>query len=285
MTTVAEALAATRGRLPPAEARLLMGHVLQRPAAWLLAHDDDQLDADALTAFASFCARRGAGEPVAYLVGTREFYGRSFRVAPGVLIPRPETELLVEQVLATLPEPQTARLLDLGTGSGCIAITLALERPQCEVWATDRSADALAIAGNNAQRFGAAVRFAAGDWLAALPATAGRFDIIVSNPPYIATADPHLALGDLRFEPAEALASGADGLDAIRRIIAAAPDYLRPGGWLWLEHGYDQAEGVAALLQATGYVDVSATRDLGGHLRISGGRRTAEPPADQALPS
>lgn len=281
MTTIAAALAAAREKLPGMEARLLLGHVLQQPPVWLLTHDDEVLDGVAVHAFNALVARRHAGEPVAYLLGRREFFGRDFVTAPGVLIPRPETELLVDIALKklgvgdTATEAETARnapqVLDLGTGTGCIAITLALECPQVRVTAVDASAAALAIAKENAQQLNAKVRFLQGDWYADIKGE--TFELIVSNPPYIAVADTHLAQGDLRFEPPAALASGADGLDAIRHIIAAAPAYLSPQGQLWLEHGYDQAEAVRALLIAAGFIAIEQHRDLAGIVRVSGGVR------------
>jgi len=273
MTTVAAALAAARMKLPTSEARLLLGHVLGRPAAWLIAHDDQVLDEDELLAFASLAARRAGGEPVAYLVGHREFFGREFAVSGAVLIPRPETELLVEIALAGVgaggTATSTARILDLGTGSGCIAITLALEFPQAQVTAVDASEAALQIAIKNAEQLGAQLRFVQSNWFTALDGE--RFDLIVANPPYIAAADPHLAAGDLRHEPPAALSSGADGLEDIRRIIAVASAYLAPGGQLWLEHGYDQAEAVRALLAAKGLTGIEQHRDLAGTVRVSGG--------------
>ena len=273
MSTVAAALAAARAKVPASEARLLLGHVMGRPAAWLIVHDDQVLDEDELLAFASLVARRAGGEPVAYLLGSREFFGRKFAVSPSVLIPRPETELLVEIVLAGVGAdgtPTSLRILDLGTGSGCIAVTLALEIPQAEVTAVDASAAALSVARGNAERLGASLRLLQSDWFDQLAGE--RFDLIVANPPYIAAADPHLAAGDLRHEPAAALASGAAGLDAIRRIIAAAPAHLAPGGQLWLEHGYDQAEAVRKLLAAAGLSGIEQHRDLAGIVRVSGGR-------------
>ncbi|MCX7157553.1 MAG: peptide chain release factor N(5)-glutamine methyltransferase [Rhodocyclales bacterium] len=271
MTSVAAALAAARAKLPASEARLLLGHVMGRPAAWLISHDDRVLDEDELLAFASLVARRAGGEPVAYLVGRREFFGREFAVSSAVLIPRPETELLVDIALkAKVGAGETARILDLGTGSGCIAVTLALEFPLAQVTAVDASAAALEVAQENAERLGATLRLLQSNWFDQLPGE--RFDLIVANPPYIAAADPHLAAGDLRHEPAAALSSGADGLDAIRRIIAAAPAHLTPGGQLWLEHGYDQAEAVRELLAAAGLSDIGQHRDLAGIVRVSGGR-------------
>ena len=274
MNTVAAVLEAARRKLPASEARLLLGHVLDQSAAWLLAHGEQVLDEDDLLAFASLVARRAGGEPVAYLVGRREFFGRDFEVSPAVLIPRPETELLVDIALANVGAGETARILDLGTGSGCIAVTLALELPQAQVTAIDASAIALAVARRNADRYSARLRFVQSDWFDALGEES--FDLIVANPPYIATADPHLAAGDLRHEPATALASGADGLDALRRIIAGAPAHLAPGGQLWLEHGYDQAPAVQELLFAAGLTEVKQHRDLAGIIRVSGGRLPLE---------
>ena len=281
MNTLKAALAAAREKLPASEARLLLGYVLDRPAAWLIAHDDDMLEEADLLRFASLVARRKGGEPVAYLVGHREFYGREFAVSPAVLIPRPETEMLVDLALAQeVGVGATAKctatgatsILDLGTGSGCIAVTLALEIRQAEVTAVDASAAALSVARENAERLGATLRLQQSNWFDQL---AGEtFDLIVANPPYIATTDPHLAAGDLRHEPEPALASGADGLDAIRQIVAGAPRYLRPRGRLWLEHGYDQAAAVHELLAAAGFDDIQQHRDVAGIVRVSGGRRS-----------
>ena len=275
MTTVADALAAARAKLTAGEARLLLGHVMARPAAWLIVHDDQVLDEDQLLAFASLVARRAGGEPVAYLVGFREFFGREFAVSSGVLIPRPETELLVDVALrqkvgAGATATGATRMLDLGTGSGCLAITLALEIPQAQVTALDLSEAALHVARNNAQRHGAQLRLLQSDWFSALADE--RFDLIVANPPYIADADPHLAAGDLRHEPRGALASGSDGLEAIRRIVADAAEHLTPGGQLWLEHGYDQAVVVRQFFAAAGFIEVEQIPDLAGILRATGGR-------------
>jgi release factor glutamine methyltransferase len=270
MTTLSAALGAARAKLPASETRLLLGRVLGRSAAWLIAHDDGVLDEDALLAFASLVARRAGGEPVAYLVGHREFFSREFAVSPAVLIPRPETELLVEIARANIAAVDAPRILDLGTGSGCIAITLALECAQALVSAVDASQPALAVARRNAEQFGAQVRFVQSDWFAEL--TGEIFDLIVANPPYIATTDPHLATGDLRHEPRAALAGGDDGLDALRRIVAAAPAHLAPGGQLWVEHGYDQAAAVRELLATAGLADLEQHHDLAGIIRVSGGR-------------
>ncbi|MHB1187098.1 peptide chain release factor N(5)-glutamine methyltransferase [Thiobacillus sp.] len=251
------------------EARVLAVFAWSVSPAWLIAHDTDPLS-DAQTAqFQALLSRRLAGEPVAYLTGTREFYGRPFCVSPDVLIPRPDTELLVERALACLPPDQAVDVLDLGTGSGCIAITLALERPLARVTAVDRSAAALAIAQRNADSLNARVEFLTSDWFDALAGR--RFDLIVSNPPYIAAADPHLAHGDVRFEPLSALAAGDDGLDDLRRLAKAARAHLRPGGTLLLEHGYDQADAVQALLRSNGIRHPRSWADLAGIPRVSGG--------------
>jgi release factor glutamine methyltransferase len=251
------------------EARVLAAAALQVEPVWLIAHDTDPLGPDQQTRLDGLFERRRAGEPVAYILGEREFHGRPFRVGPATLIPRPETEHLVEAALAR--GPASARALDIGTGSGCIAITLKLERPDWRVTAVDLSAEALAVAQDNGTRLDAEVEWLESDLFASLAGR--RFDLIVSNPPYVPEADPHLGLGDVRFEPRTALASGPDGLDAIRAIVERAPAYLESGGWLLLEHGYDQGEAVPALLRAAGYEEVFMTRDLAGQARVSGGRR------------
>ncbi|MBI5899601.1 MAG: peptide chain release factor N(5)-glutamine methyltransferase [Rhodocyclales bacterium] len=269
MTTVAAALTAARGKLPAGEARLLLGHVLQRPAAWLLAHDDFPLGEDAMLAFASLVARRAGGEPVAYLVGYREFFGRRFAVTPATLIPRPETELLVDLAIGKVGAGSTASILDLGTGSGCIAISLALELPAARLTGVDFSALALEVARANTLALAADVCLRQSDWFAALDGE--RYDVIVGNPPYVAAADPHLGRGDLRHEPLTALASGGDGLDAIRRIVATAPRFLKPGGALLLEHGHDQGPTVRELMMAAGFGKLAQHRDLGGIPRVTSG--------------
>jgi len=251
------------------EARVLAAFAWNVPPAWLIAHDTDALGEMQTARFEALLQRRLAGEPVAYLTGTREFYGRPFQVSPDVLIPRPDTELLVELALARIPPDQAMEVLDLGTGSGCIAITLALERPLAHVTAVDRSTAALAISQRNAETLGARVEFLTSDWFAALADR--RFDLIVSNPPYIAAADPHLACGDVRFEPLTALAAGHDGLADLRRLTAAACAHLKPGGALLLEHGYDQADAVQALLRINGIRHPQSWADLAGILRVSGG--------------
>ena len=251
------------------EARVLAAFAWDVAPAWLIAHDTDPLTEAKTAQFAALLARRLSGEPVAHLTGTREFYGRSFQVSPDVLIPRPDTELLVELALRRMPPGQVVKVLDLGTGSGCIAITLALERPLAEITAVDRSAAALAIARHNADILNAHVEFLSSDWFDAL--SGRRFDLIVGNPPYIAAADPHLTRGDVRFEPLSALAAGTDGLEDLRQLVAAASPHLQPGGALLLEHGYDQADAVQALLQSAGFRHVQSWPDLSGIRRVSGG--------------
>ncbi|MEP6881651.1 MAG: peptide chain release factor N(5)-glutamine methyltransferase, partial [Dokdonella sp.] len=221
--------------------------------------------------FRELMAARQRGEPVAYLIGQRGFWTLDLTVTPDVLIPRPETELLVELALERIPANADFQIADLGTGSGAIALALASERPCARIVATDASAAALSVASANAKRLEIPnVEFAEGDWCAALGSRS--FDMIVSNPPYIAAADEHLALGDLRYEPAAALASGADGLDAIRRIVSDAPGFLKRGGWLLLEHGFDQAEHVRQMLEAQGFSEIRSWKDISAHDRVSGGR-------------
>jgi release factor glutamine methyltransferase len=262
--------------LPEPDAGILLGHVLGAGRAWLIAHAGDPLSLANQSAFAALCARRLQGEPVAYLVGAREFYGLSIKVSPAVLIPRPETELLVDLALERLSAsetPETKQVLDLGTGSGCVALAIAANRPGVKVTAAELSAPALAIAQDNAKSLGLSVNWIESDWYAALESW--RFDLIVANPPYIESGDPHLALGDLRFEPSTALTSAAagpkDGLAAIRAIVAGAPAHLLAGGWLLLEHGYDQAARCRELLATAGLEKVQSWRDLAGIERVSGG--------------
>ncbi|HDR9834782.1 TPA: peptide chain release factor N(5)-glutamine methyltransferase, partial [Burkholderia multivorans] len=243
----------------------------------LITRGDRPLDAEAVERYRALEARRAAGEPVAQLVGMREFFGRPFDVTPDVLIPRPETELLVEAALDAIDGLAHPAVLDLGTGSGAIAVSIAAERPDARVWALDRSAAALAVAQRNADKLldarrpGGPLQWLQSDWYAALdPALA--FDAIVSNPPYIAQHDPHLSQGDLRFEPRGALTDDADGLSAIRTIVAGARAHLKPGGTLWIEHGYDQAEAVRALLASHGFDAVESLADLAAIERTTGGR-------------
>ncbi len=258
------------------DAELLLLHALGRDRAWLFAHAADPVDAHARARFLDLVERRAAGQPVAYLTGRRGFWTLDLAVGPATLIPRPETERLVELALERLPEEAPLRVADLGTGSGAIALAIASERPLTAVIATDVSGPALGVAVANARDAGLEnIWFRRGNWFTALGAE--RFDLIASNPPYIAAADPHLAQGDLRFEPAGALASGADGLDAIREIVAGAPRHLVPGGWLLLEHGWDQGEAVRALLQAAGFDEVCTEQDLEARDRVSLGRRGRQP--------
>lgn len=270
--TVAQALRAVAALgLDRLDAQLLLLHTLGRPVherAWLLAHDGDALPSDAWPALAALCARRRAGEPVAYLLGEKEFHGLALQVDARVLVPRPDTETLVEWALEVALDRPRPTVLDLGTGSGAIALALQHARPDAVVDAVDASADALAVARGNARRLGLAVRFAQADWLAG---AASGYDLIVSNPPYIAAGDPHLPA--LAHEPVSALVSGADGLDDIRRIVADAPAHLASGGWLLLEHGHDQEAAVRALLAAAGFEAVQSRQDLAGIERCSGARR------------
>ena len=257
------------------DARLLLQHVLKCDHAWLISHRDDTASDAQIAAFRRLLARRTAGEPVAYLLGEREFYSRSFQVRPGVLIPRPETELLVELALARMPPASSGKLLDLGTGSGIVAVTLALERPGWQVEALDISADALAVAQDNARQLGAGnLRLRRSDWYSALAADEA-FQLIVSNPPYIRANDEHLAQGDLRFEPPGALTDFADGLSCIRQIIAGCTQHLLPQGWLLFEHGYDQAQDCRQLLLQAGFEQVASVADLAGIERVTLGQRPA----------
>ena len=258
------------GGLPRLEAQMLLLHALGQPPqarAWLLAHDDAALPADAATRLHALATRRLAGEPMAYLTGEKHFHGLRLQVDARVLDPRDDTETLVDWALALLPADAPRRVLDLGTGSGAIALAIAHARPQARVTAVDASADALTVALANAGQLGLAVTLHHGDWLA--PVAGERFDLIVSNPPYIAEGDAHLPA--LAHEPRSALVSGADGLDDLRRIVATAPAHLAPGGWLLLEHGWDQAAAVRALLTDAGFTQVQSRRDLAGIERCSGG--------------
>ncbi|WP_019559917.1 MULTISPECIES: peptide chain release factor N(5)-glutamine methyltransferase [Caldimonas] len=276
MSTVAQALqeAAALG-IDRLDAQLLLAEALQLgeqdARAWLRAHDTDTLDGPTLQRFRHWLQRRRAGEPVAYLLGRKEFYGLMLQVGPDVLVPRPDTEVLVDWALELLHGCHAPRVLDLGTGSGAIALALAHERPDAQLSAVDLSAPALAVAVSNAHRLGLSLRTFQGSWWQALPAGEAPFDLVVSNPPYIAEGDPHLA--DLAHEPRLALTSGPDGLDAIRTIIAGAPHHLRAGAWLLIEHGHDQADAVQTLLRQAGFEAVASRCDLVGHRRCSGGRR------------
>lgn len=258
-------------RLPRLEVRMLLEHVLDKPRAWLLAHDTDALAPEVAAAYEALALRRLAGEPMAYLLGHREFMGHRFRVTPDVLIPRPDTEVLVETALECIDGLTGPMVLDLGTGSGAIAVSIALARRDARVMASDVSAAALAVAAANAWELTAAVRFVEGSWYEAVPVGEG-FDLIVSNPPYVASDDPHLDHGDLRFEPRGALTDGAGGLEDLARIVEGAGAHLKPGGSLWMEHGWDQAEQVRDMLRQAGFADVHSRQDLAGIERISGGR-------------
>lgn len=269
--TIREALDAAQQATNRIEARVLLRELLQQSDAWLLAHDDELLTADQAQQYVALVVRRVAGEPIAYITGRREFYGREFKATEAVLIPRPETELLVELALQRLPAGTPARVLDLGAGSGCIGISIAAERPQAQVTLVDVSEAALEIARSNAAQWASAnTTLLQSDWYSALAAE--RYDLIVANPPYVAEGDAHLQQGDLRFEPRTALAAGVDGLNDLQRIIARAPQHLRAGGWLLLEHGFDQAVACAWLLEAAGFEDVFNAPDLAGIPRVSGGR-------------
>ncbi|RTZ45731.1 peptide chain release factor N(5)-glutamine methyltransferase [Candidimonas sp. SYP-B2681] len=257
-------------KLPRLERQMLWQHVLQVPRSWLIAHDTDPLSSETVARFRALEAQRLAGAPMAYILGRREFMGHDFDVSPAVLIPRPETELLVETALASLKAHKAPRVLDLGTGSGAIAISLALECPHATVVATDLSPDALAVARQNAARLGARVEFFSGSWYDAL---SGHkfFDLIVSNPPYISACDSHLQEGDLRFEPVTALTDGADGLSALRTIAQGAGQWLTPQGELYMEHGWDQAQVVQDLLRSSGFTQIASLPDLAGIDRVTGG--------------
>ncbi|MEW6703822.1 MAG: peptide chain release factor N(5)-glutamine methyltransferase [Pseudomonadota bacterium] len=272
--TVAEALAAARALgVARLDAQLLLARLLARPRAWLLAHDDAPLAAEQAAAYRQLLQRRAAGEPLAYLVGEREFHGLSLQVTPAVLVPRPDTETLVDWAmellapggpLAAVPAPQ---VLDLGTGSGAIALALKHRCPRAVVQALDASEAALAVARDNARRLQLDVSFVHSDWWGSVPPHS--LDLAVSNPPYIAESDPHLA--ELTHEPLAALTPGGDGLGALERLIAGAPAHLRAPGWLLLEHGHDQGAAVRKRLVAQGFTNVSTRLDIEGRERCSGG--------------
>lgn len=274
--------------LPRLEAQMLWQHVLQVPRAWLISHDTDPLQGECIARYRALEQRRVRGEPMAYILGSREFMSHDFLVTPDVLIPRPDTEMLVEAAIHFVQERASrtgrdARVLDLGTGSGAIAISIALACPHASVVATDLSEAALSVARHNAARLGAQVQFRQGAWYDALPARSTHrsthgsvpqsadFDLIVSNPPYIAAHDKHLRQGDVRFEPLQALTDGGDGLGDLRAIIGGAAVWLRPGGRLYLEHGWDQAQAVRDMLVLAGFADLVTIRDLAGVQRVSGG--------------
>ncbi len=287
MTTVAQALGAARkAGLDKLDAELLLlaahgfaSDALHAVRSWLLTHDTDELAGPVLDRYQQSVQRRQSGEPLAYIIGSKEFYGLALAVDPRVLVPRPDTETLVDWALEQLahgsrgPGDAPARVLDLGTGSGAIALALKRHCPNCVVDAVDASAPALAVARLNAERLGLQVRMLQGRWFDPID---GRYDCIVSNPPYVADADPHLDA--LIHEPVQALVSGSDGLRDIRQIVTGAPAHLMPGGWLLLEHGHDQGLAVQALLRAAGFRDLTRRDDLAGHWRCTGGRWTGQDP-------
>ncbi len=252
------------------EVNLLLQHLLQVNRAWVFSHDRDVLNDDQEQDFYALLQRRLAGEPIAYILGVREFYGLSLKVTPTTLIPRPDTETLVDAALQKTPKGMPWHILDLGTGTGAVALAIAKQRPKSNVIGVDASAEALVVAIENAQHLNLTnVRFIESNWFSNLAGQ--KFEVIVSNPPYIAEGDCHLTQGDLRFEPRSALVSGVDGLDDIRRIIQDAPNYLKPNGWLMLEHGYDQAQSVVALLKGHGFSQIDHAQDLAGTLRVTFG--------------
>lgn len=268
MASIGSLIAASR--LPAAEARLLVAFALGVGRAHVAAHAEQDVGREAAQAIEALFARRRAGEPIAYLTQEREFFGLSLRVSPAVLIPRPETELVVEQALAAIAGRASPRVLDLGTGSGAIAVAIAHARPDAEVWASDTSAGALEIARENAARHGVRVRFVGGEWFGALGGE--RFDLIAANPPYVAHGDPHLREGDLPFEPEIAQLGGPDGMECLRHIAMTAREHLFPGGWLIVEHGHDQGERCHELFAENGFRDVEDLRDLAGLPRVCKGK-------------
>jgi release factor glutamine methyltransferase len=271
MTKLRDVLLAATHRLGDrVDAEVLLAYALDKSRSWLIAHADDALSAEYASAYAVLVEQREAGEPVAYITGRRGFWTLDLEVTPATLIPRPETELLVELALERVPIDKPAKVVDLGTGTGAIALAIARERPCAQVVATDASAEALVVARHNAERHGIKnVSFTHGDWFT--PLGEQRFDVIVSNPPYIESRDPHLNQGDLRFEPISALASGEDGLDDIRRIVRDAGRHLLPEGWLLFEHGWDQGEAVRMLLCNASFAKVSTQRDLEQRDRVTMG--------------
>jgi len=262
------AMASLPGDSPKLDAEVLLGFVLGQSRTYLYTWPERELSATQQSLLEELVARRASGTPVAYLVGEREFWSLPLQVNEHTLIPRPETELLVEQALARLP--RSGRALDLGTGTGAIALALVSERPDAEIWAVDASLEALKVARANVERLGLPVQLVHSDWFAQV--SGQRFHLIVSNPPYIAEADPHLGQGDVRFEPLTALASGRDGLTDIRQIVARAPAHLHPGGWLLFEHGYDQGAPVRELLTRAGFSSVETVQDYGGNDRVTLGQ-------------
>lgn len=275
--SIAVLLRNARGQLqdisesPALDSELLMAHTIDCNRSYLRAWPERELSADEVDSFSALIARRIQGEPIAYITGEREFWSLHLKVTPATLIPRPDTETLVEQALLRIPPVVPWHIADLGTGSGAIALALAKERPCCQVLASDASRDALTVARDNAAYNGIDnVEFRHGSWFA--PLAGERLEMIVSNPPYVRSDDPHLARGDVRFEPQSALVAGVDGLDDLRQIISGATQHLKPGGWLLLEHGYDQGAAVRELLVAQGFITVATCRDHAGQERVSAGQ-------------
>jgi release factor glutamine methyltransferase len=280
MMTVAQAL--VQSGLVPVDAQVLLAYVVGNTRAWLTAHADETLTPNDAARFFSLARRRRDGEPIAYLTGVREFWGLSLLVTQNVMIPRPETETLVERALARLAPDRASHVLDLGTGSGAIALALARERPRAQIVATDVNEAALRIADANARRLGLYnVSFILADWYDGVELSSEHpaFDVIVSNPPYIAAGDRHLGEGDLRFEPMAALTPGGNGLSALSTIVAGAPQRLTLGGWLIVEHGYDQQDDVGTLFESAGFIDLESTRDLAGIPRVCAGLLPLAAPA------
>jgi release factor glutamine methyltransferase len=277
LMTIQVLLRAAQARLqdspsPRLDAEVLLAHTLAVSRSYLYTWPERAVTAAQQAAYETLLQRRLAGVPVAYLTGQREFWSLTLAVTPATLIPRPDTELLVECGLAVLPSDRPVQALDLGTGSGAIALALALSRPAAWVLGIDNAWDALTVALHNRQQLGVTnLQYLAADWNATL-ITAPCFDVILSNPPYIAVADPHLTQGDVRYEPLSALVAGSDGLAALRQIIAGASRQLKRGGWLWLEHGYQQAAAVKELLAQHGYTSITSYADLAGQWRVSGGQ-------------
>jgi release factor glutamine methyltransferase len=275
MNTIGELLRWGRAQLAGSDeaagdAQALLGHVLEKERTWLFTWSDKVVDEEHLNRFRELIAQRSQGVPVAHITGSRAFWTLQLQVNEHTLIPRPETEHLVEKALQLGDADRTLRVLDMGTGSGAIALAIASERPKWQITACDRSEAALHMARSNAHRLGLKnVNFAKSNWFAAID---GLFDLIISNPPYVAETDTHLSQGDLRFEPRGALASGIDGLDDIRRIVSDTHGYLRPGGWLLFEHGFDQATAAREILQQAGYTQIFTEQDLASHDRLSGGK-------------
>jgi len=262
-----------KNNIPRLEAEILLAHVLKKPRSYLYSHPEKILSSQQLQLIKHYLQRRIDGEPIAYILGEKEFWSLSLEVNKHTLIPRPDTELLVEQVLKIIPANMKKTIVDLGTGSGAVALALARECPNCLIVATDLSAEALQIAKRNAKRLGLNnIEFYQGEWCAALPPT--LYDIILSNPPYIPENDPHLLQGDLRFEPQQALVAGKDGLNALRSIVPQAKNFLQAGGYLFFEHGYDQGEAVRKLLLQHEFTDIVTAKDWAGHDRVTFGKNS-----------